>query len=362
MSVLFPFNLPGPTAFYVTLLVLTFAVSQACMHYVVAGSLYVAWATLFPGRASVPRGDQPLGATLRDWLPFLLSAAITAGVAPLLFIQVVYQRHFYTANLLLSWRWMVVVPVLIAAFYLLYLLKSKVMERWPVAVRAALAWGTAGCFVFVGFCWTANALLGINETRWPEIYITGSMPFAPVEIVSRMLIWMGAAFMTLPAIVAWQLRWRQDFFTEVEAAVGTRSLAVMAWGGQLVLIVASWTYLNFLGTPARQVLTDSAVLPHVIAALVGMILQTAWWIVQWRSGRLCRHRLVAVSIGSVSMLLGISFVREALRVSALDMTQLYPRHAAAAQVGGFSVCVVFAVLIFAMIGWCVVIVRRGWQE
>ena len=102
MDSMFPFGFPGPTAFYLTLLVLTFALSQALMHYVLAGCLYVAWATMWPGKGGVPRDQQPLAATLRDWMPFLLGAAITAGVAPLLFIQIVYQRQFYTANLFVA--------------------------------------------------------------------------------------------------------------------------------------------------------------------------------------------------------------------------------------------------------------------
>src|SRR5665213_3159326 len=120
MNELFPFGLPWPTVFYLTLYLLTFILHQAFMHYVLAGSMYVAWATIWPGRGPVPLTEQPLAAVLRDWMPFLLSAAITAGVAPLLFIQIVYQHQFYTANLLLWWRWMIVVPVLIIAFYLLY--------------------------------------------------------------------------------------------------------------------------------------------------------------------------------------------------------------------------------------------------
>ena len=116
MNLPFPFDEPLATAFYTILLVLTFAMHQAFMHYVLAGSLYVAWASLFPGSNRqptnsvilvLPRNERPLALILRDWMPFILSAAITAGVAPLLFIQIVYQRQFYTANLLLSWRWMI---------------------------------------------------------------------------------------------------------------------------------------------------------------------------------------------------------------------------------------------------------------
>ena len=39
-------------------------------------------------------------------------------------IQVLYQHRMYTATLLLSHRFMAIVPVLIDGFYLLYLGKS----------------------------------------------------------------------------------------------------------------------------------------------------------------------------------------------------------------------------------------------
>ena len=62
------------------------------------------------------------------------SAAITAGVAPLLFLQILYQREFYTANLLLFNRWMAILPVLIVGFYSLYLIKGDWLwqQRWPL--------------------------------------------------------------------------------------------------------------------------------------------------------------------------------------------------------------------------------------
>ncbi|HEY2760898.1 MAG TPA: hypothetical protein VGI75_09145, partial [Pirellulales bacterium] len=95
MDQVFPFGLPWPTELYTTLYVLTFALHQALMHYVLAGSLYVAWTLAFPGTGAISRSQRPIAAALRDWMPFALGAAITAGVAPLLFVQILYQREFY---------------------------------------------------------------------------------------------------------------------------------------------------------------------------------------------------------------------------------------------------------------------------
>ena len=137
MESFFPFGVPGPTLLYLMLYVLTLAVHFVFMNYVFAGTLYVAVVGVGRADAALARLHNPIALTLRDWLPFAFSGVITAGVAPLLFVQILYPEHFYTANLLLFHRWMAVVPVLIVAFYLLYLLKSTSLSDWPAAWRVA---------------------------------------------------------------------------------------------------------------------------------------------------------------------------------------------------------------------------------
>ena len=107
MTSVFPWALGGPLSLYLGLYVVTLALHAAFVGYVLGGSGWVAVAAL-------RRRPDPVAAVARDWLPFALGAAITAGVAPLLFVQLVHQERFYTSNLLLFNRWMAVVPVLIA--------------------------------------------------------------------------------------------------------------------------------------------------------------------------------------------------------------------------------------------------------
>ena len=359
MDRLFPFGFPFPTAFYLTLYVLTFALHQAFMHYVLAGSLYVAWATLFPGRASIPRAEQPLAATLRDWMPFLLSAAITAGVAPLLFVQIVYQREFYTANLLLWWRWLLVVPVLIVAFYLLYLLKSSLLSRWPHIARSTVALGTAACFVFVGYSWTANHLLGNAAAHWPDVYATGRLPFDWTTLILRMLVWLGGSFATLSAIAGWQLLYRQKREDDQFDVIETRTLALMSLTGLAVALVAGVAYLMDVDAASRRLVFGGFALPYFVLAIAGLILQITAWSLSHRAGRLDGRWLTTASLGAVFSLLGVSVIREALRIGVVDFASLVPRHAQAATVGGFAVFVISAVLASLLIAWSVWLVRRG---
>lgn len=359
MDALFPFGLPRPTAFYLTLLVLTFALSQALMHYVLAGSLHVAWTMLFPGKEDIPRDELPLAATLRDWMPFYLSAAITAGVAPLLFMQIVYPRSFYSANLLLWWRWMLVVPVLIVAFYLLYLIKSSMMLEWHRAARGTVGLATAGCFVFVGFCFTANHLLGNRENDWPDVYRTGEMPFTVWEATLRMLIWLGGSLPTMSVIAGWQLKYRENRRKDRDEQSSNPTLSALSMGGLLIAVVASLISVFLTDGPTRQLLFGNLALPFVVLMVVGAVLQLVAWIVQWRLDQLNGWWLTIASLGAFFCLLSVSVIREVFRMKAINLESLTQSHAAAARIGGFPVFVIAAVIVSLLIVWCVKLVRDG---
>lgn len=351
MDSIFPFGFPAPTAGYLSLYVATFALHQLFMHYVLAGTLYISWTSVFPGEGT-PRGERPLAAVIREWLPFLLSAAITAGVAPLLFVQIVYPRHFYTANLLLAWRWMIVVPVLIVAFYLLYVLKSKIFTRASPAVRTMVTLATAACFVFVGFCWTANHLLGNAEARWPEIYTTGEFHFRVSQVLVRMLIWTGGSFASLAVFTAWQLRIRANRHPDEVARI-----ALLGIGGTLVALGSAAAYLFLLDDATRSRLFGNPGWPYLLLGILGAALQLfGWWKVR-TSRAIGLQPLILASVGLTCSLIGCAVVREVLRLHHIDIASLYAHHAEASQVGGLSVFLVFTVVNAGLIAYCIWLVR-----
>jgi hypothetical protein len=77
---------------------------------------------------------------LKNLLPFMLGLGITAGVAPLLFLQLLYQHRFYSANLILGPRWGAVVPALITGFYALYLVKATTRPCSGTRAVTAICW------------------------------------------------------------------------------------------------------------------------------------------------------------------------------------------------------------------------------
>lgn len=365
MDTIFPFGFPAATAFYLTLYVLTFVLHQAFMHYVLAGSLCLTWFTISHGAESVSWSRQPLQATLRDWIPFLLSAAITAGVAPLLFIQIVYQYQFYTANLLLWWRWMVVVPVLIVGFYLTYLVKSQRLWTWPYPVRVAVLVGTSICFIFVGFCWTANHLLANRGATWPDVYTTGRLPFTFSEVIFRMLVWLSGSFATLSVILGWQLLYQQTARKEDSDLAGStgqaRILAGMSLWGLAVAVIAGLIYIVFLETSARSLVFGSLGRVYLLACAAGIALQIVCWIPAWRTNRLETKGLALATAGSLLTLVSAAVLREGVRISAIDVASLAHAHAEAAKVGGFGVFLIASLVVGLLIAWCVHLVRTGFQ-
>ena len=59
---------------------------------------------------------------------------------------------------------------------------------------------------------------------------------------------------------------------------------------------------------------------------------------------------------------GVSVIREAIRISAVDFASLYPRHVEAANVGGFGVFVVATVAVTFVIALCVRLVKTGMRD
>lgn len=359
METTFPFGLSGTTQFYMALYVVTLAIHVFLMTYVLAGSAVMAFAVIFPGEGEQPRTSQPLLTVLRDWSPFVLSGAITAAVAPLLFVQILYPRYFYTANLLLGWRWMVVIPVLILAFYLLYLIKSKMASKWNAVARTALVVSACGCFLFVAFCWTANHLLSISPGSWTSAYMSGRTIESYFAVATRLSTWVSGAFPTMSVLAAWQLAYRKPA-SEAEddaLALEPKRLAYIAVSGLIAAVLFSMLYLIAMGPVSRGAVLGAPGRVWVGLLGMGIVAQAAVWWVQRKEEDFRLVYLAIIAGGSVLTLLATASLREVIRLSQVDHTLVATTTGSAAKVDGFWVFVAFVVMNFGLIGYCVWLVR-----
>jgi hypothetical protein len=346
MDTTFPFGFPAASAFYLTIYVVTLAIHVAFMNYVLGGSACV---------AALGRGPwKPVG-VLKDWLPLMLSGAITAGVAPLLFVQILYKQSFYTANLLLFHRWMLIVPVLIVGFYAFYLMKSGWLARRPGWVKGLVAAVPFAAIAFVGYSWTENHLLSVRgPAYWAEFYAGDRPIYSEPQLVPRLLVWAFGSLPTTAVLLAWQV-WYRGWHDEAV------KLSRLAFAGFVLTGAAAVTYAVVAGEPVRAFLGPMA-LPYFVAACVGLVVQAGSWLVIARRKRFDTRALVLVSVGLALTILGMTVCREAVRLETIGpagFEKLIPLHRASASKGGLVAFLVFFVVNAGLIGLCFVLVRRG---
>lgn len=364
MDSLFPTGYPAPTATYLTLYVATWVLHVLFMHYVLAGSGYLALrGTVFAGRA-----DDGLPAKyLKEWLPFMLSAAITAGIAPLLFVQIIYQHRFYTGNLLLFYRWLAILPSLIVGFYLLYLLKADARVLKRPLVRPLIKLIIFACFGYVAWLWTMNHLLSSQKLDvWTQQYAAGTVFYRSEDVLPRLGFWFASAFPTLAAWLGWQVWLNRDEGQKLLADVPTeteardvRHIAVIALVGLLACGLMAALYYSITPPNLRAVITGPLAGAYLWGALIGGCIQAAAWIRIWSRSRVTPRLMAIIAGGLLVTLVGVAVVRESLRLGKIDITTLYDEHASAAQVAGRWTFLFFLIVNSALVVWCARIVTRS---
>lgn len=159
-----PLPLPAAPWLLWSLLMLTFVVHVVAMNVVLGGSVITAAARIFSGHEG-----QRLAKSFGKAMPTVVATAITFGVAPLLFLQALYGRLFFTSAVLLARYWLAVVPLVILAYYGTYLLSFR-GERLSKRSAAIVASGVALLFLAVAFIYTNNMSLMLRPDRFLALY------------------------------------------------------------------------------------------------------------------------------------------------------------------------------------------------
>lgn len=360
MDQIFPFNLPAPTAWYAVLYVVTLLLHIVFMSYVLAGSIMLGVAGFRGMLGSKAKSSDWLAVTtiLKDWMPFALSAAITAGIAPLLFVQILYQQEFYTANLLSFHRWMAILPVLIVAFYLLYLLKAHRIEG-KTALQGIVAMLVMACILFVGWSWVENHLLSLNRAAWPTQYQTETMVYKDPGILPRLGFWIASALPTAALLLAWQLRAGASGVAAESAKRASRPLSWVALVSVIVAAAAAWPVIRGVLPAASTPASETSIRIGMTIAGLGALLQVAGWLPAL-SGRLVgKASLSLASSGAALFWLGILMSREVARLSVIGSEAVFARHERVGTIAGFVIFLTFAVIGLGTIGWIVRAVAKA---
>jgi len=110
---------------------------------------------------------QPLCRQIAKTIPFAIAMTVNLGVAPLLFLQVLYGQFFYTSSVLMGVYWLAVVGVLIIAYYSAYIFNLR-QER-PADGKAFIGVAVV-LLAVVGFIFANNVSLMQMPESWAAYF------------------------------------------------------------------------------------------------------------------------------------------------------------------------------------------------
>lgn len=155
--------LPLPVGVLKLLLLASFAVHILAVDIGVGGAI-VCLVLALRGRTS--EAHRGLARAVAWVLPPAVTFAITLGVAPLLFVQLLYGRFLYTSSILMAVPWLSFIFALMAGYALLYR-HTGLVRSDRFSLPAALA--STLLLLWLGFLWTNNATLMLEPQRWGDL-------------------------------------------------------------------------------------------------------------------------------------------------------------------------------------------------
>jgi len=336
--------LPGPPWLFHVLLVFTFVLHVLFMNLTLGGTILAAFSQVFSGGKA---GDYRtvLASRLMGINVYGISLTITSGVAPLLFIQLLYGQYFYTATILLSWMWFGFLVILILGYYATYVYKFRGV---PAKGSGGTVWLclSAVMFLLIAMVHVAVNLVHAQPGKWAAFAEDPWSVLGDSTYVVRLLHFVLAAIaMSALVIVYWAVR-RAKAGEDVEL---NTEIASYAWKWALLMtalqIADGFALLMLL---PRDVLLGlmrggaATMVPLSIAILLGIGLLMMLSRVQ---DPVASPKMVHGSLGTLLLVIALmSVTRHQVRILYLEpMTSNFTLESAP-QWGNF---LFFAVLLVA---------------
>jgi len=301
------------------------------LHFAAMGLLFGGLGTLLLARAEGKWENPALRGMLRA-LPTAMAATVTLGVAPLLFLQLVYHRQVYSAAIVSAWWWLGILVAAVVAYFALYRVALAPRPATGLLAVALVALAYVS-FAYSGIFALAEAPATIAATYAAH---SGGTAFNPdvSAWLPRWLHMLAGAF-TLGAF------WLAVFTRRDErlAAFARRALVVSFAAAAVLGLV----YLGTLG-PVMVPLLGGGALVWIPLALV--LTGLAVWLV-------FRGRLVPAGALLFVSLLAMVVNRHQLRALRLDGVvdaAAMPFHPQWSVLALFAVCFVLAL---AAVFWMV---------
>jgi len=151
-----PDPIPVAWGWFEGLNILTFTVHIALANVLVGGGIIALYYTM-------RHSDRTPAAPMAERLPTIFALTVNFGVAPLLFLQVLYGHLFYTSAILSAVWWLAIIALLILGYYAFYINQHKHKGT------AFLGAGTA-MTLLIALILTSVISMMARPEAWPEYF------------------------------------------------------------------------------------------------------------------------------------------------------------------------------------------------
>lgn len=180
-----PIGLPGHPLIFVALLLLTQFLHLVFMNFVLGGSVIAVGLNVAALRGH--SSADSMARTFYKMVPVTISMAITMGVAPLLFVQVLYAPYFYSSTVLMGFGWFSFFVATLVGFYLIYWLLLRGLSADTAApaqpgrpvLRLIVSIVATACFLWVAWVMANNHELSLRPALWRSTEFSGSRWYTP---------------------------------------------------------------------------------------------------------------------------------------------------------------------------------------
>ncbi|MCB1217377.1 hypothetical protein KDL44_08280 [bacterium] len=267
---------PAPFWFLIFFRVLGFTLHLLPMNLWYAGTI----TAMLLGLSRVPEARR-FSARLMSQMPFIIAFGVNLGIVPLLFLQVMGYRVFYSATILMAWQWLSVIALLCLAYYGVYIyavgLRTVGMDalaRW----QRASGWLSALLFIVIAVIFHSAMLTMAEPGSWPALAEQSGRAAAVygtahalgnTALWTRMLFFLGLAMTTTAAYVAFDgavlagresseyRSWTRGF------APKFYTFAVLVYAGGGLLYAAGWE------PGLREYMSSGSLLPLNLLTVLG---------------------------------------------------------------------------------------------
>ncbi len=237
-------TIPAPAIFFHILNLFTFMLHILFVNVVLGGII------LLLGERAGQRTSILLTPTfispMNRKLPIILALAINLGVAPLLFVQVLYGQFVYTSSVLMAVFWILIIPLLLLAYYSTYINQSLVKRRtWPAT--AALIFALV-FILYIAFMFTQNMTLMLQPEAWAAYFTNPGgtlLRFNEPTLWPRYLHFITAsvAIGSLFSALVWWFRNRRHPHSKASGFI-SRGLLIFAFAGIVQMAIGVWFLLS----------------------------------------------------------------------------------------------------------------------